>query len=141
MHFAAKSLLLKDSEQRWQRRFEDAKRQEDASHARRETWTWTILDHSHKLPKKGLRFHCFTRDFWRNNGTGWNRCCVLQDCSISAALAKVLASPTGSSQGLRYVDHQIPCGEASVQGMELQCQYLQSELDRCKVLWYELRIF
>lgn len=60
MHFAAKSLLLKDSEQRWQRRFEDAKRQEDASHARRETWTWTILDHSHKLPKKGLRFHGFT---------------------------------------------------------------------------------
>lgn len=37
--------------------------------------------------------------------------------------------------------HVDPCGAASVQGMELQCQYLQSELDRCKVLWYELRIF
>ncbi len=31
---AQPTFLLEDSEQRWQRRFEDAKRQEDASHAR-----------------------------------------------------------------------------------------------------------
>ena len=41
----------------------------------------------------------------------------------------------------KHVDHKIPCGEASVQGMELQCQYLQSELDRSKVLWCEVRMF